>query len=168
MLCLPKTRLFASMLSMDYPGEPFFSIFNTTNTFLFLFFHSYFDFSLSLSLRYANSKNRPYIKWFLDNCGHTGLNKMLDGFEDRTAYAQTIVAYTTGPNAEIHVFDGRTDGKIVTARGPTDFGWDPVFEPNEGHGKTYAEMSKDFKNTISHRGRSFEKFRAFLHESSKS
>jgi hypothetical protein len=118
--------------------------------------------SLSATHTYAKSKNRPYIKWFLDNCGHTGLNKMLDGFEDRTAYAQTIVAYTTGPDAEIRVFDGRTDGKIVTARGPTDFGWDPVFEPNEGHGKTYAEMSKDFKNTISHRGRSFEKFRTFL------
>jgi len=122
----------------------------------------------SLCFNALNGLPGPYIKWFLDNCGHTGLNKMLDGFEDRTAYAQTIVAYTTGPDAEIHVFDGRTDGKIVTARGPTDFGWDPVFEPNEGHGKTYAEMSKDFKNTISHRGRSFEKFRTFLHESLKS
>ena len=106
--------------------------------------------------------NRSYIKWFLEDCGHVGLNKMLDGFDDRTAYAQTIVAYTTGPGAEIHVFDGRTDGKIVTARGPTDFGWDPIFEPDEGQGKTYAEMSKDFKNSISHRGRSFEKFRTFL------
>ena len=92
---------------------------------------------------------------------------MLDGFDDRTAYAQTIVAYTTGPDEEIHVFDGRTDGKIVAARGPTDFGWDPVFEPDEGQGKTYAEMSKDFKNRISHRGRSFEKFRAFLAKQKK-
>ena len=106
--------------------------------------------------------DRPYIKWFLDNCGHAGLNKMLDGFDDRSAYAQTIVAYTTGPGKEVHVFDGRTNGKIVAARGPTDFGWDPVFEPNEGEGKTYAEMTKEFKNRISHRGRSFEKFKAFL------
>ena len=87
---------------------------------------------------------------------------MLDGFDDRSAYAQTIVAYTTGPDKEIYVFDGRTNGKIVTARGPTDFGWDPVFEPDEGEGKTYAEMTKEFKNSISHRGRSFAKFRAFL------
>ena len=87
---------------------------------------------------------------------------MLDGFDDRSAYAQTIVAYTTGPDEKVHVFDGRTNGKIVSPRGSLDFGWDPVFEPDEGEGKTYAEMDKDFKNSISHRGRSFEKFRAFL------
>mmetsp|Transcript_32966 Transcript_32966/g.36748 ORF Transcript_32966/g.36748 Transcript_32966/m.36748 type:complete len:591 (+) Transcript_32966:37-1809(+) len=116
----------------------------------------------SLCYNALNGLPGPYIKWFLDDCGHIGLNKMLDGFEDRTAYAQTIVAYTTGPDEEIFVFSGRTDGKIVTARGPTDFGWDPVFEPHEGNGKTYAEMNKDFKNSISHRGRSFEKFRTFL------
>jgi inosine triphosphate pyrophosphatase len=39
---------------------------------------------------------------------------------------------------------------------------DPIFEPLEGKGKTYAEMDKDDKNAISHRGRSFEKFKAFL------
>eukprot|EP00537_Pseudo-nitzschia_pungens_P007165 CAMPEP_0172364768 /NCGR_PEP_ID=MMETSP1060-20121228/7817_1 /TAXON_ID=37318 /ORGANISM="Pseudo-nitzschia pungens, Strain cf. cingulata" /LENGTH=561 /DNA_ID=CAMNT_0013087845 /DNA_START=269 /DNA_END=1954 /DNA_ORIENTATION=+ len=116
----------------------------------------------SLCFNALNGLPGPYIKWFLEDCGHAGLNKMLDGFDDRSAYAQTIVAYTTGPGEEIHVFDGRTNGKIVAARGPTDFGWDPVFEPDGGEGKTYAEMTKEFKNSISHRGRSFEKFRAFL------
>lgn len=116
----------------------------------------------SLCFNALNGLPGPYIKWFLEDCGHEGLNKMLDGFDDRSAYAQTIVAYTTGPGQEICVFDGRTDGKIVAARGPTDFGWDPIFEPDEGQGKTYAEMTKEFKNSISHRGRSFEKFKAFL------
>ncbi|KAL3920617.1 MAG: hypothetical protein SGILL_003173 [Bacillariaceae sp.] len=120
----------------------------------------------SLCFIALNGLPGPYIKWFLEQCGHDGLNKMLDGFDDRSAYAQTIVAYTTGPEDEIHVFDGRTNGKIVQPRGPLDFGWDPVFEPDEGEGKTYAEMDKDFKNSISHRGRSFEKFRAFLAGSS--
>lgn len=118
----------------------------------------------SLCFNALNGMPGPYIKWFLDSCGHVGLNKMLDGFEDRSAYAQTIIAYTTGPDDEVFVFDGRTDGNIVTARGPLDFGWDPVFAPTEGEGKTYAEMNKEFKNTISHRGRAFEKFRAFLIE----
>jgi inosine triphosphate pyrophosphatase len=89
---------------------------------------------------------------------------MLVGFGDFSAYAQTIVAYTTGPGADIHVFDGRTHGTIVPARGPLDFGWDPIFEPEEGNGKTYAEMTKEEKNAISHRGRSLEKFRLFLLE----
>ena len=48
------------------------------------------------------------------------------------------------------IFVGRTEGRIVPARGPTDFGWDPVFEA-DSFGQTYAEMDKDIKNTISHR-----------------
>jgi inosine triphosphate pyrophosphatase len=118
----------------------------------------------SLCFNALNGMPGPYIKWFLDNCGHDGLNKMLDGFDDRSAFAQTIVAYTTGPDDEIHLFEGRTHGKIVSPRGSLDFGWDPIFEPNEGEGKTYAEMTKEAKNSISHRGRSFEKVRTFLME----
>lgn len=48
------------------------------------------------------------------------------------------------------MFVGRTPGAIVPARGPPDFGWDPVFEA-EGTGRTYAEMDKGLKNSISHR-----------------
>jgi inosine triphosphate pyrophosphatase len=55
-----------------------------------------------------------------------------------------------GPDAEPITFVGRTEGAIVPARGPADFGWDPVFQP-EGFQETYAEMNKDIKNTISHR-----------------
>tara|TARA_B100000242_G_C42778552_1_gene362418 strand:+ start:301 stop:549 length:249 start_codon:yes stop_codon:yes gene_type:complete len=58
----------------------------------------------------------------------------------------------------VKVFVGKTDGKIVSARGPTTFGWDPVFEPKESHGKTYAEMPKKDKNAISHRFRALKKF----------
>lgn len=65
----------------------------------------------------------PYIKWFLDKLGHDGLNKMLAGYEDKSAYAQCIFAYCNGPGSEPVVFVGRTEGKIVPARGPTDFGW---------------------------------------------
>ena len=38
----------------------------------------------------------PYIKWFLKSLGHEGLNTMLAGFEDKSAYAQCIFAYSTG------------------------------------------------------------------------
>ena len=38
----------------------------------------------------------PYIKWFLKNLGHEGLNTMLAGFEDKSAYAQCIFAYSPG------------------------------------------------------------------------
>ena len=107
----------------------------------------------------------PYIKWFLEKCGHKGLNKMIEAYNDKSAYAQTVVAFCAGPGQEVTVFDGRTMGKIVSARGKLDFGWDPIFEPDEGRGKTYAEMDKEEKDAISHRSRAFAKLRDFfIHE----
>lgn len=105
----------------------------------------------------------PYVKWFLEKVGHDGLNRMLEGFPDKTAYAQCTFAYTPGPEYDPLVFVGRTPGRIVTARGPTDFGWDPIFQP-DGFEETYAEMDKTIKNTISHRYRALDALRAYLLE----
>jgi inosine/xanthosine triphosphate pyrophosphatase family protein len=55
-----------------------------------------------------------------------------------------------GPDDEPHLFVGRTQGTIVAARGPSKFGWDPIFLP-DGFDNTYAEMDKQTKNGISHR-----------------
>ena len=58
------------------------------------------------------------------------------------------------------LFDGRTEGKIVRPRGSLAFGWDPIFEPDEANGLTYAEMTKEGKDSISHRSRAMAKLRA--------
>ncbi|KAN0126559.1 Inosine triphosphate pyrophosphatase-like protein [Russula decolorans] len=105
----------------------------------------------------------PYIKFFLRELGHEGLNRMLDGFPTRAAWALCTFAYSAGPGTEPILFEGRTDGKIVPARGPPKFGWDPVFEA-EDTGLTYAEMESKQKNAISHRGRALEKLRAYLQQ----
>lgn len=119
-----------------------------------------------LCFRALNNLPGPYIKWFLEGIGLEGLNKLLVGFNDNSAYAQTIIAFSPGPNMEIQLFDGRTEGFIVPARGSKEFGWDPIFEPteqgNSNSKKTYAEMSGDEKDAISHRGRAFRKFREYL------
>ncbi|KAI3826649.1 hypothetical protein L1987_00699 [Smallanthus sonchifolius] len=94
----------------------------------------------------------PYIKWFLEKLGHEGLNNMLMAYEDKSAYAMCIFSLAIGPNSEPITFVGKTPGKIVPARGPNDFGWDPVFQP-DGYEQTYAEMPKEEKNKISHRSR---------------
>jgi inosine triphosphate pyrophosphatase len=53
---------------------------------------------------------------------------MLDGFEDRTAFAVCTFAYSSGPGEKISIFEGKTKGTIVPARGPPNsFGWDPIF-----------------------------------------
>jgi inosine triphosphate pyrophosphatase len=106
----------------------------------------------------------PYIKWFLKAVGPAGLYKMLAGFEDKTAYALCTFAYFSGrPGDQVRLFRGRTEGQIVAPRGPADFGWDPCFEPI-GYNLTYAEMTKDVKNSISHRGRALEALREYFVE----
>ncbi|XP_022924853.1 inosine triphosphate pyrophosphatase [Cucurbita moschata] len=94
----------------------------------------------------------PYIKWFLEKIGHEGLNNLLLAYEDKSAYASCIFSFSLGPEAEPITFVGNTPGKIVLPRGPNDFGWDPIFQP-DGYDQTYAEMSKEEKNKISHRYR---------------
>ncbi|KAK6362091.1 nucleoside triphosphate pyrophosphohydrolase ham1 [Orbilia blumenaviensis] len=101
----------------------------------------------------------PYIKWFMQGIGHSGLNKLLAGFEDKSAEAVCTFAFSEGPGCEPLIFQGRTQGKIVCPRGPPKFGWDPIFEYE---GQTYAEMEKEKKNSVSHRGKALEKFKQFL------
>jgi inosine triphosphate pyrophosphatase len=54
-----------------------------------------------------------------------GLNKIIDAYEDKTAYALCTYSFTSGPGKEVHVFRGVTEGRIVPPRDPNDtkFGW---------------------------------------------
>ncbi|KAI1261278.1 inosine triphosphate pyrophosphatase [Xylariaceae sp. FL1019] len=101
----------------------------------------------------------PYVKWFMSSIGHEGLNNMLAAYPDKSAQAVATFGFCKGPGQEILLFQGRTDGKIVPARGPTNFGWDPIFEYE---GQTYAEMDKAAKNKISHRYKALEKLREWI------
>lgn len=116
----------------------------------------------SLCFNALNGMPGVFIKWFLDSCGHEGLNRMIADFDNKSAYAQTVVAFSSGPDHEPVLFDGRTCGKIVMPRGKLEFGWDPIFEPVEGGGKTYAEMTKEEKDAISHRSRAFSQTEDYL------
>ncbi|EOY05393.1 Inosine triphosphate pyrophosphatase family protein isoform 2 [Theobroma cacao] len=80
----------------------------------------------------------PYIKWFLQKIGHEGLNNLLMAYEDKSAYALCAFSFALGPDVEPITFLGKTPGKIVPARGPNDFGWDPIFQP-DGYDQTDAE-----------------------------
>ena len=88
---------------------------------------------------------------------------MLTGFDDQTAQSVCTFAYTAGPGQDILIFQGRTAGRIVPARGSRAFGWDSAFEYE---GQTYAEMAKAEKNKISHRGKALEKLKAWLESAS--
>ena len=85
---------------------------------------------------------------------------MLDGFEDKTAFAECRVAYCR-PGEEAKIFLGQAPGSIVRPTGESNFGWDPVFMP-QGKTKTYAEMTAEEKNEGSHRQRAISAFQDFI------
>lgn len=104
----------------------------------------------------------PYIKWFLKKIKPEGLHRMLSGWEDKSAFALCTFAYSTGNLDEpVELFRGKTTGKIVEPRGPTKFGWDPCFQPDDFE-QTYAEMDCETKNSISHRGKALQVLKEFF------
>jgi inosine triphosphate pyrophosphatase len=93
-----------------------------------------------------------------------------------------IFAYGEPKTKEVKLFLGRTDGEIVKPRGPNSFGyiyislykfiinqfyflfysrWDPCFLPKNFQ-QTYAEMTKETKNSISHRFKAIDSLREYL------
>lgn len=82
------------------------------------------------------------------------------GNPDWSAHFSCVLALKI-PGENIRFFEGRVNGRIISERrGNQGFGFDPVFVP-EGFERTFAEMSREEKAGISHRGRALEKF---LHE----
>jgi len=80
----------------------------------------------------------------------------MKGADDRTARFRTVAIVVWPDGSELHV-EGVCPGVITTEeRGEVGFGYDAVFQPDEGGGRTFAEMEPDAKHAISHRGRAFQ------------
>ncbi len=93
------------------------------------------------------------------------LLKNLEGTTDRRARFRTVIALIL--NGEEHLFEGLVEGRIIDAeRGAEGFGYDPLFIP-DGSDKTFAEMSAEEKNAVSHRGRAVRRLAAYLHSIEK-
>ena len=79
----------------------------------------------------------------------------LDGVADRGATFRTCVVLQWPDGREL-VVDGECRGTIAEAeRGARGWGFDPLFVPADGDGRTFAEMTADEKHELSHRGRAF-------------
>jgi len=88
------------------------------------------------------------------------LLKKIRGINDRFAYFITVIALIF--DGKIYTFEGRVDGEIVMEPiGNNGFGYDPIFKPL-GYDKTFAQMSDEEKNKISHRGLATRKLAEFL------
>lgn len=86
------------------------------------------------------------------------MNKLLtelQGKQNRNARFKTVISLII--NAKEYLFEGIINGSIATEkRGEKGFGYDPIFIP-EGYEKTFAEMTTDEKNKISHRAIAIQK-----------
>lgn len=111
-----------------------------------------------ITARYAG-ENATYQ----DNCRK--LLMEMEGKTNRKAVFRTIICYIDEMGSE-HLFEGRVDGVISTEeRGTKGFGYDPVFIPTDnGNTLTFAEMSAEEKNKVSHRGRALQAFLAWVGE----
>ena len=87
-----------------------------------------------------------------------GMDKLLSEMQQsqnttRKAHFSCVISLAY-PDGEYHLFEGRTDGTIAyeKMRGNDGFGYDPLFVP-DGETRSFAQMSKEEKSKISHRGR---------------
>jgi inosine triphosphate pyrophosphatase len=96
----------------------------------------------------------PLIKWFLDALGNSGIAELALKYPNQKAYATTWIGYSprSGQN---YFFEGTIAGSIVSPRGE-GFGWDAIFQP-DGMNKTFGEMSREEKNSMSMRRIAAEK-----------
>jgi len=84
----------------------------------------------------------------------------LTGKTDRKARFKTVISLIKG--GKEYLFEGSIEGMITQQRsGSKGFGYDPIFVP-EGYAISFAEMSADEKNRISHRAKAMEKLIRFL------
>jgi len=107
----------------------------------------------------------PYSSYVFDTLGTSGILKLLEGLDDRGAYFKSVIAFL-GRSRRPLLFEGVTLGEISKrALGSEGFGFDPVFVPAEGDGRTFGQMSVDEKNSLSHRSRAVRRFaETFLSE----
>ena len=88
-----------------------------------------------------------------DAANRRKLLEELDGVTDRTARFRTVVALVSW-QGDMHYVTGECAGTIAESeRGANGFGYDSLFIPKDGDGRTFAEMTPDDKDTISHRAR---------------
>jgi len=107
------------------------------------------------SARYAG-ENATYA----DNVNK--LLEVMEGQKNRSARFRTVIALIL--DNRDYLFEGQVDGEIISEpRGNSGFGYDPVFRPLESE-KTFAGMTAEEKNVISHRGRAVAKLHEFLSE----
>jgi non-canonical purine NTP pyrophosphatase (RdgB/HAM1 family) len=102
-----------------------------------------------LSLAAWNGLPGALVAWFLQTVGADGILAMAAGLDDRRATVTTALGYADAGG--VRVFQGTLHGTLTrNRRGAGGFGYDSIFIP-DGHDRTFAEMTPEEKNCVSHR-----------------
>ncbi len=100
----------------------------------------------------------PYSSYVFTTLGTDGILKLLEGHKNREAFFQAAVAYCA-PRTRTECFTGVVKGHVSKKpSGTHGFGFDPIFIPRHGDGRTFAQMTSHEKNAFSHRALAFTKF----------
>ncbi len=99
----------------------------------------------------------------LENDSEKNMQKLLSELENKSnRKAQFRTAVALNLNNKQFLFEGICKGKITTKKqGEKGFGYDPIFKPN-GFNNSFAEMTSEEKNSISHRGNAIQQLVDFL------
>jgi XTP/dITP diphosphohydrolase len=112
----------------------------------------------------------PYSAYVFKTLGVNGVLTLLKGARDRRASFRAVVSFVR-PRSSPVSFNGEVMGVITRKpHGTLGFGFDPIFTPTQGDGRTFAEMNTLEKNRLSHRAKAFVKFFTWfsMHETSSS
>lgn len=102
-----------------------------------------------------------YSSYVHKTLGIKGIIKTLEGIENRDASFQCVIGIHL--DGEEFFFKGECKGQVSErVLGSNGFGYDPIFIPNEGNGRTFGEMNNEEKQKFSHRGKAMDKLRAYL------
>ena len=123
------------------------------------------------SARYARmGDEQDHHRFYIDNisgragddaANNTKLLSKLRGEQDRTARFRCVMVLAQGGKL-LASFDGAVEGHMLTKHhGKGGFGYDPLFVP-DGYDQTFAELSPQIKNQLSHRAKAMEKVVAWL------
>ena len=87
----------------------------------------------------------------------------LENLSNRSAFFKTVITFID-ENGSVSQFDWVVEGEIIhEKKGTNGFGYDPIFKPN-GYTQTFAELSTEIKNRISHRAKAVQKLLEYLHK----
>jgi len=111
-----------------------------------------------LFIRALNNFPGPYSSYVFQVIGTNGILRLMKDIDERDAYFHSVVVFCK-PREKPIMFHGKVEGKIVQEeRGGSGFGFDPIFAPLKGDGRTFAEMEIEEKNRFSHRAEAFRLF----------